>query len=276
MYSVLENRAVMQIVGQDKQKFLQGLLSNDINKLTQQKAIYACLLTPQGKYFADFFLTSVQDSIFMDMPRVRQEEICKKLNLYKLRSDVQFIKRDDYKVIAIFEKDLTKVGDIFFQDPRSSEMGIRAFVTQEQLDKIALDYALNSDLYDLTRFDNFIAEGEEDLKAGQSFPLEFGFDELNAIDYQKGCYVGQELVARTHYLGVVRKEIVQVFATKALPEHGALIFANEEKIGFLCSSLHNRGLALIKREAIATTEKEPEFRIEQNEVKLIFKEIKHD
>lgn len=272
MYSVLVDRAIVQISGQDKKKFLQGLLTNDIYKIDQQEALYACLLTPQGKYFSDFFITLQNDKIFMDLPFSRKEEILKKLNIYKLRSDVQFEELSEYKVISLLEEDLAelKLEGVLFKDPRSIKMGIRSFVKQDDLD---IEKISNDNSYDIMRFDNFIAEGEKDLKAGQSFLLEFGFNDLNAIDYKKGCYIGQELVARTHYLGVVRKEIAQVFSSKDLPEYGTLIYANDQKIGYLCSSVGNRGLALIKKEAIPA-EKDVKFMVEGSEIKVIFKERK--
>ena len=126
--------------------------------------------------------------------------------------------------------------------------------------------------HELNRIEHFIAEGEKDLVAGPSFPLEYGLDNLNAIDYKKGCYVGQELVARTHYLGEIRKQIVQVTSNDKLPLLGTVIYAGEQKLGIICSSLKNKGLALIRTENVVNLDPTTKITADGQEIKLKFKE----
>jgi folate-binding protein YgfZ len=259
-YNWLKNRAVVKVVGVDSFKFLQGILTNDVNKLLKDQAIYACLLTPQGKYFADFFLYLVEDGVLMDLCVLRKEEILKKLKMYKLRSDVDFIDLPEYKVVSSFS--VSSEG-AFFKDPRSSSLGMRGFVKEGNLEE--------NDEYDLVRIANFIAEGDKDLIPEQSFLLEYGFDDLNAIDYKKGCYVGQELIARTHYRGEIRKQVVQIQAIDKLPALGTIIYRDEKKLGIVCSSVNNLGLALIRTEDVESLNENEKITADGKEVKLIFK-----
>ena len=265
IYTLL-NRAVVRVTGEDRFKFLQGLVSNDVTKLTANEGLYTCMLTPQGKYFSDFFLCLDDESILLDMPTLRQEEIIKKLNMYKLRSDVSFTLCPEHKVVA-FLSDVT-ISGIVFLDPRSSSLGMRGFIHETQLTNMQHD----QNAYDLARIDNFIPEGEKDLIPEQSFLLEYGLDDLNAIDYKKGCYVGQELVARTHYRGTIRKQIAQVESNNNLPPLGTIVYSGEQKLGIVCSSVANRGLALIRLEELQNLDKAAKITANGQEIKLKFKE----
>lgn len=270
MYTILTDRTIIRINGEDRSKFLQGLISNDSNKISSKELLYACMLTPQGKYFADFFLKAEGSSILMDLPLVRLDEIIKKLSIYKLRSDVSFIKSPEYKVISFIEESPDIA--LGLTDPRSSKMGARGFLLDSQIKNLTSKMENNPNAYDLLRIDNFIAEGEKDLVAGQAFPLEYGMDELNAIDYKKGCYVGQELVARTHYLGELRKKIVQVTSIDKLPALGTLIHVGDKKVGIICSSVANKGLALVRVENVINLEDGSKIMAESQEISLKFKE----
>lgn len=268
MYTILTDRTIIKINGEDRVKFLQGLISNDSNKISSTELLYACMLTPQGKYFADLFLKAEGSSILIDLPLVRLDEIIKKLSIYKLRSDVNFIKSPEYKVISFIEES----PDIGLVDPRSSKMGTRGFLLESQIENLTPKMENNPDAYDVLRIDNFIAEGEKDLVAGQAFPLEYGMDELNAIDYKKGCYVGQELVARTHYLGELRKKIVQITSVDKLPALGTLIHVGDKKVGIICSSVANKGLALVRVENVINLAEGSKIMAESQEISLKFKE----
>ena len=277
MYILLETRAIAKITGKDNSKFLQGLLSNDITKLSPNNPLYACMLTPQGKYFADFFLVANQEEILLDMPALRQDEILKKLNIYKLRSSVTITKCPEYKVTSfIQENNINLNKSIIFTDPRSNNMCKRGFIHQDNLVDLQNNFIKSQDAYDNARIDNFIAEGEKDLIPEKSFLLEYGLDELNAIDYNKGCYVGQELIARTHYLGKIRKQIVQVKAKQTLPILGTEIYANKQKLGIICSSSQNRGLALVRVEDVNNLDQNQKITANNIEIELRFKEIIND
>ncbi len=273
MYTLLDNRSVLRISGEDRFKFLQGLLSNDINKLKSDDPLYACMLTPQGKYFADFFLIAEQDNILLDVPVSLKDAIIKKLNMYKLRSAVSITECPEYQVISFINEDeLNCDNSLIFIDPRMLKLGKRGFILRSHLNEITNKLEYDKNAYDLSRIANFVAEGEKDLVSEQSFLLEYGLDELNAIDYKKGCYVGQELVARTHYRGVVRKQIVQVESERTLPELSTMIYAGKQKLGVICSSVGNRGLALIRTEDVINLDPQVVITANGQEIKLKFKE----
>jgi tRNA-modifying protein YgfZ len=269
-YTILTERSVVRIEGEDRFKFLQGLLTNDVNKLKSNNVLYSCMLTPQGKYFADFFLYADNDIILLDVPTLRQEEILNKLNLYKLRSAITLVPCPEYKVI--YFSSVPHVNDIVFADPRSKDLGIRGFISEHNFREITKDITHDDKAYDLVRINKFIAEGEKDLVPGKSFILEYGLDELNAVDYKKGCYVGQELIARTHHLGIIRKEIVRIEGEGDLPKLGSIIYSGEKKLGIICSSVYNKALALIRSEDVRALDPSAEIMIDGQKVKLIFKE----
>lgn len=269
IYTLLKTRSIARISGEDRFKFLQGLLSNDVNKLIPNEGLYGCMLTPQGKYFADFFLYLDGNSILIDIPSSRKEEILKKLNMYKLRSAVTIDSCPEYQVVS-FSSKISAPG--VFKDPRSPNLGIRGFIHESNLAELTKDMQNDQDAYDLARIDNFIAEGEKDLIFEKSFLLEYGLDQLNAIDYNKGCYVGQELVARTHYRGTIRKQIIQVESQNKLPEPNTEIYADEKKLGIICSSVNNKGLALIRTEDTINLDPKVKITTNNQEIKLQFKE----
>lgn len=268
---VLADRLIVKLSGIDRFSFLQGLITNDIYKLETQPAIYACLLTPQGKFFADFFIYNQGDYFLLDMSSPRKDEILRKLSIYKLRSAVTFEIRTDLQVGYFGEKPKTENG-FFFADPRKDSFGWRGYVSQEELKNIP--HQLDKNLYDLRRIYNFIPEGDSDLIPESSFILEFGLDKLNAIDFKKGCYVGQELVARTHYRGVIRKEIVQV--TSAHDITADILYSGEKKLGIIGTRVYNKALALVRREDINSLDEDSKIYAGENEVNLIFQEERHD
>lgn len=277
MYNFLNERAIFRIIGEDRVKFFQGLLSNDVTKLSPNNPLYACMLTPQGKYFADFFLVDNHQEILFDIPALRQDEILKKLNIYKLRSSISISKCQDYKVVSfIKEKEMCLNKSFIFNDPRSVKLGKRGFIHEEAIAGLITSFIEDKNAYDDIRIENFVADGDRDLIPEKSFLLEYGLDDLNAIDYNKGCYVGQELVARTHYIGEVRKQVVQVRARDDLPALGTEIYAGEQKIGIICSSIARKGLALIRTENVINLEGKAKFIAGNVEIELIFKEKVND
>lgn len=265
------DRAIIKLSGIDRFTFLQGLITNDIYKLEKQPAIYACLLTPQGKFFADFFIYNQGDYFLLDMSSPRKDEILRKLSIYKLRSAVTFEILTDLQVVSFGEKPTIENG-LFFADPRKDSLGYRAYISQEELKNIPHELDIN--LYDLRRIDNFVPEGDSDLIPESSFILEFGLDKLNAIDFKKGCYVGQELVARTHYRGVIRKEVVQV--TSAYEITSEILYSGEKKLGIIGTKVYNKALALVRREDVNSLDEDSKIYAGENEVNLIFQGEEHD
>ncbi len=192
---ILQDRTLIEIAGEDRKKFLQGLITNDVNKATAENLIYAVMLNAQGRFLYDFFIFEKDEKLMLDCFAPRRDEILQKLSFYKLRSKVTLQKNDELQVSQNFS-------NVGFPDPRHPSLGHRSYAKNES--------AQSEDSYHLARILNKIPESEHDLTYEKSFILEFGFDELNAIDYKKGCYIGQELTARTHYLGQIRKKVLHI------------------------------------------------------------------
>lgn len=262
MAEILSDKFIFSISGKDRYHFLQGLVTNDIYALKDNGILYSLMLTPQGRYYADIFLYHDEEKIFIEMPLLRQEEIMKKLHIYKLRSDVYFAE-EEYRVFWSKEKGVNKY---CFNDPRTKNMGFRSLIPLEFND---FQEQIN---YDYLRISCFLPEGEKDLLSGISFPLEYGLNNFNAFSFKKGCYVGQELTARTHHTGVIRKEVVQIVAENNLPASGTDLIIEGEKMGIYGSSVGKFGLALIKKEKKIYLESEGFVNVKDNTISFQFKE----
>ncbi len=218
----LSDRAIIEISGSDRKKFLQGLITNDINKTSENNLIYACMLNAQGRFLYDFFIFEQSEKLLLDCYAPRRDEILQKFGFYKLRSQVTIKKNDELKVFSTLKKSQ-------FNDPRNNALGFRLYAKEET----ATD-TINS--YHFIRITNKIPESEYDLTYEKSFIAEFNFDNLNAIDYNKGCYVGQEPTARIHHLGEVRKEIIYLKLPQQL-EKNSEITCEDGKPALVLSSV---------------------------------------
>lgn len=233
----LSNRKVISISGKDAISFLQGLVTNDVSKLSEDNMIYALMLTPQGRFAYDFFITKHGDSIFIDHEAEFTNEIKSKFNIYKLRSDVAIEDLSDkYQVIQCSD---AQGGS--YQDPRHSELGYR---------KYTADQEEGGSFYDRKMYDLIIPEPHKDMVQGRSFPMEYGMDSFNAISFDKGCYMGQENTARTKYRGTVRKKLFGCVSDEDLTgiALGAEILHGDAKLGIFCSALENKGKLLLRTE----------------------------
>lgn len=235
----LSHRGVIEIEGEDKATFLQGLISNDINLVTPTQAIYAALLTPQGRFLFDFFITEKNGIFFLDVESTRLESLLKKLSLFKLRSKITLKAREDLKVYAMWDEGFPPEA---YSDPRLKTLGAR-FIGQAKPNTSAEEY-------DLHRLKLGIPEGGIDLLPEKAILLESGLDELNAISWTKGCYMGQELTARTKYRGLVRKRLFPVKIGGLAPENGAEVFLDGSAVGEMRSHRDGYGLALLHIEAV--------------------------
>ncbi len=201
----------MHIEGKDRIDFLQKLITNDMGKLEAGKILYACLLTPQGKFLHDFFIHGGEDFLLLDCEGgARAHDLAKRLNIYRLRADVQISVEEHNDVYAIFG-----APDIGLPDPRHADMGTRSFEKPDHIPEAPFE------TWDTQRISLCIPDGSRDLIPEQSTMDEAHMDQLNAIDYNKGCYVGQELTARMHYRGLGKKHLATV-KTDALPEKAEL------------------------------------------------------
>jgi folate-binding protein YgfZ len=229
------NRRVIAIAGEDRSTFLQGLITNDINLLSEKGMIYAAMLTPQGKFLYDFFLTSQDDKILLDCLDEIHAPLMKKLMLYRLRARVAIEDVSEfYGVYSVHDEEANLT-----LDPRCPQLGYRAIIKKEDL-----PFSNNLDDYDKLRLSLGIPEILKDMIPEKSIPLECNLDQLNAISWSKGCYVGQELTARTHYRGVVRKRLLPVKISGKQPAE--LIFQGDQEVGKLYSHNQEVGIARLR------------------------------
>lgn len=240
----LENRELVFVNGKDHVSFLQGLVTNDIAKIGDGELGYALMLNPQGRFLHEFFICKYEDGLLLEVAAgSNADNLVRKLTFYKLRADVEIKKLADFGVFFIDDVD----SDIGLRDPRVDGFGRRFYG-----DKKALDGLSEKDLgfYHHLRFQKIIVD-ENDLTFDKSLIAEFGFDGFNAISYEKGCYVGQETVARAHYKGQIRKKVFLVEIKNLLEvSKDSEITCDEKKQGVVLSSLFYenklQALALIK------------------------------
>ena len=252
MFEILSDRSIIHIVGIDSQKFLQSLTTNDIvNKIYT----YNYLLNNQGRYLYDFFIYQDNDkSYFLDIDKASSTSLIKRLSMYKLRSHIEIHDASEFYTVLYSR---SKVQDTIFslQDPRYNKLGFRSLVKIVNINK--LEAKINN-LYLKDKYEFAIVDGTLDLVAEKSIPIEFGAEELNAIDYKKGCYVGQEVISRAKYQGVVRKKIfkLQCGMNFIAIEQGAELTFDGIKVGKLCSFYENLAIGLLWEEKyLGLTEK---------------------
>jgi transferase CAF17, mitochondrial len=266
-FAILDRRGILAVAGPDRVSFLQGLVSNDVEKLAPDRALYAALLTAQGKYLHDFILIDAGDEIWLDGEADRLADLKRRLSMYRLRAKVTIEERPEVAVAAVFGAaalaalDLPpepgaarRVGDGFaVVDPRLAALGARYLGPRDTIpaDLSALglseaDFAA----YDRHRLALGIPDGSRDLVLEKSILLESGFNELHGVDWQKGCYIGQELTARTKYRGLIKKRLFPVRIDGPAPAPGDIVTLDGKEAGEMRSSRDGIGLALLRLEAI--------------------------
>lgn len=229
MWLHLDYRTVIQLKGPDVDTFLQGLITKDMRTL--ESAAYGLMLTSKGRYEYDFFIVRHEDSVWLTPSKTDTQAFLRKLSLYKLKSDVTMTHREDCVVAACLDvgQDAPQEGFVF-PDPRHNSMGYVYVGPPNSL-------TLTTDLtpYEAQRLKLGIPEGPLDFESGKTIPLEAGMDDIGAIDFQKGCYLGQEFTSRTKHLGVVRKHFAVVRANH--PFHvGDAVVHQGEVVGRIKSS----------------------------------------
>jgi hypothetical protein len=246
----LVDRGVIEVAGADAGKFLQGLVTNDIETARDGGAIFAGLLTPQGKILFDFFLVPKGAGFLIDAPLASLAELRKRLNFYRLRAAVE-IKEASLKVAAFWGGEPGPPdGVLAFVDPRASELGERVLLPQAMsLDKLGCGSASESD-YHAMRIAQGVPEGGRDYAYGDTFPHEALFDQLHGVDFEKGCFIGQEVVARMEHRGTARKRILPVEGDQPLPPTGSDVLAGDTVVGSLTSIDGRLGLASLRLDRV--------------------------
>jgi len=240
-YTLLPHRSVIAVGGPDRVEFLQGLISNDTTKVGPGQAIWAALLTPQGRFLNDMFVVEDGSGTFlMETERERAPALAKKLKMYTLRSKVTVEDRSAAMEVAVAfgpdpERLLPIAGATAFVDPRLPELGLRVLAPVTD--------------YEAMRLRLGVPDGSRDLPVEKALLLESGFDELHGVDWQKGCYMGQELTARTKYRGLIKRRLFPVRIEGPLPASGAPIHRNGKEVGEIRSGLGDRALAMLQIDA---------------------------
>lgn len=261
----LAHRGVITVSGSDRFTFLQGLMSNDVELLKCRPALWAALLTPQGKFNHEFFVINDGDRFLLDCESgERLMDLGRILRRYTLRSDVTLGIEKDWSVYTLLTMPAAEIpvvsNGVCFEDPRLnagqsvSETTSLRIVSAMKLDALATHVdatvATISD-YDAWRIPLGLPDGSKDLQPNKALLLENGFDELNGVDWSKGCYMGQELTARTRYRGLVKKRLTPIsFDPNERIEPGTAITLDGRAVGEVKSVVNGSGLALLRVEAM--------------------------
>lgn len=245
-FDLLTTRKVLRLSGEDVLLFLQGLVTNDVMRLAAEGAQYAGLLTPQGKFLHGFFLYWHDGAVLLDVRADRAEDLGKRLAMYKLRSRV-VIEHTDLKVAAVWgDGSCPALSGVAVADPRFAAMGWRLVGTEGVLRGVGEQMEAGS--YETHRMALGVWD-EAELTPEKSFPLPFGFEQLHAVDFRKGCYVGQEVTARTKHLGKLNK-IVFCVRGAAVPPAGTELSEGTQVLGAMIASDGERGIAFLNAEMV--------------------------
>ncbi len=248
--SHLSDRGIVRVGGVEARAFLQGLVTGNVLTLGPEEARWAALLTPQGKILFDFLMVAKsdangQDAILLDVKREKIPELIKRLSMYKLRAKVEIAdSSDSYGVIALFGGPVAEGA----RDGRHPDMGTRLVAPVGDIPALMLTFGGDAGIedYHAHRIALGVPEGGVDFVYGDAFPHEADMDQLNGVDFKKGCFVGQEVVARMQYRGLTRNRVMKVFLEGARPTPGAAVMAGDIRIGVMGSSAGAQGLALLR------------------------------
>jgi folate-binding protein YgfZ len=254
----LPDRAVVKVSGEDARNFLNGLLTTDVGLIQPGLGRFGALLTPQGKITADFLITEAPSGhgggLLIDCPRAQAQSLADKLGFYKLRAKVAVENLSgSLGVLAVWDGDPVVKPDLTFADPRSEKLGWRILIPAELAPKVASLIGadlVDSPAYDAHRIACDVPRGGIDFMYGDAFPHETNMDRLHGVDFDKGCYVGQEVVSRMQHRGTARTRTVKVILEGPSPEVGATILAGDKPVGTIGSTSGQNGLALVRTDRV--------------------------
>jgi tRNA-modifying protein YgfZ len=254
---ILPDRALIRVVGDGALAFLHGLLTAD---LSEAKPAYAALLTPQGKILHDVFVVPENDTAWIDVAKAQAADLLKRLMMYRLRAKLE-IMIDESKAVAVSS---SRSNENFFADPRTNVIGFRAIVSSPAVmggpraahseNGQAPDWVGGSepadDGYLRARTALGLADSVQDIGSGELFVHEANLDQLNGVSFSKGCYVGQEVVSRTHHRHTARNRILPIKLDGPIAK-GADVMSGEKRVGTMLSSRGELGLALMRMDRLA-------------------------
>ena len=255
----LPDRGVVKVSGEDARNFLNGLITTDLEQLRPGLGRFGALLTPQGKIVTDFLITEAPPGhgggFLIDAPRVLAKGLADKLGFYKLRAKVVVENlSNSLGVLAAWDGEPAMQPDLSFADPRNAALGWRILIPEDLKQKLAdligADL-VDSDAYEAHRIATGVPRGGLDFMYGDAFPHETNMDRLHGVDFDKGCYVGQEVVSRMQHRGTARTRTVKIILDGPSPEAGATILAGDKPVGTIGSTAGESGLALIRIDRVA-------------------------
>ena len=257
--ALLPDRGVVKVADDDARRFLNGLVTSDMAKVAAGRPCFAALLTPQGKIIADFIIaeapTEDGGGFFLDCPRALASTLVEKLNFYKLRAKVICEDLSDVLgVMAVWDGAADSEYGLSYSDPRLAPLGSRVMLPPHLAATAAADIGAqftDAGNYEIHRIAHGVPRGGLDFVYGDTFPHEANMDQLNGVDFDKGCYVGQEVVSRVEHRASARSRVVPVAYEEFAPVSGLPIMAGEKQVGTLGSTAKGRGLALMRLDRVA-------------------------
>jgi folate-binding protein YgfZ len=261
--ALLSHRSFVTVRGPDRVSFLQGLVSNDVGRVAAGAAIWAALLTPQGRFLHEFFAFACpdadgEDAIWLECEQLRRDDLVQRLARYRLRARVSVTADDSLVAGVIWNEEVTAPagsltqadGGVIYVDPRLAAAGRRFALPADAVDTALSDIPRGwPQDYDAFRISLGLPDGSRDLEVEKALLLEGGFEELNGVDYNKGCYIGQELTARTHYRALIKRRLMPVAVVGVAPQPGTPLKAGATEAGEMRSAAGDRGLALVRLDA---------------------------
>jgi folate-binding protein YgfZ len=256
--ALLPDRGVVKVAGDDARRFLHGLVTADVSALAPGQARFAALLTPQGKIIVDFIVTEAAAAdgggFFLDCPRALAPALVEKLTFYRLRAKIGIENLSDkLGVMAAWAGTGATECGLLYPDPRLPALGLRCMLPPE----LAVDAAaeLGASLVDVSKYELHrialgVPRGGVDFAYGDAFPHETDMDQLGGVDFDKGCYIGQEVVSRIEHRGIARTRTVPVAFDGFAPEAGMPVMAGDRNVGTLGSSAAGRGLAMLRLDRV--------------------------
>ncbi len=260
--ALLPERGVVKVAGDDARHYLNGLATTDINKVAPGKPRFGALLTPQGKIIVDFIVVEALpedgSGFFLDCPKPLVQPLIDKLTFYRLRAKVTIEDLSTKLGVMAYwgDKASGAASDygLYYGDPRLAELGMRIIVPPELAAETAADLGaslVDADVYDAHRIALGVPRGGQDFTYLDAFPHEADMDQLAGVDFDKGCYVGQEVVSRVEHRSTARSRVVPIAYDGGAPMEGATVLMGDKQIGIMGSTADGHGLALLRLDKVA-------------------------
>ncbi len=239
------NSRFFEISGKDSKSFIQNLITNDIEKCNDGSIIYSCLLTPQGKFLADFFIFNINENYIFETNDKFFNNLLSRLKIYKLRSDIEIKEINNLNSYSLFNIDYESDYHIYINDPRNINLGKKLITDKKKFFEKDRFIEINEIKYHEILISNTTPYSPFDILENKSLLLENNFDNLNAIDWDKGCYVGQEITARMKYRGLLKKKLYALKIKSGDVLEGDELIVDNKKIGTIVSKANSNIFAAL-------------------------------